>query len=143
MGGGLGGIPLLRPEGATYNIYSNYIMEHYLVTIRAGALRYIPKEDIQAIYEQMKRTLKGYEWSDIYSYELDKERRWHFHTYVKGPRKPYLKGYSKNSLYVHFQEKACPNKNAIVRYITKESQDEDILQQQDWQSRAQYEYLFI
>lgn len=117
-------------------------IKKYLVTIRAGALRYIPREDIEEIYNNLKK-LKGYEWSDITGYELDKDGRWHFHTYCKGEKIPYLKGFSKNSLYVHFQENAHSDQNKIIKYITKEPQNRYELDAKDWESRAHYDYLFV
>lgn len=120
--------------------YTGY--NRYLVTIRAGALRYISREEIDEVFNNMVSKLKGYEWSQAKGYELDKDGRWHFHTYCHGPRVPYLKGFSKNSLYVHFQENAHSQVDKVIRYVLKEDQSQFALDEKDWESQAKYNYLF-
>lgn len=119
-------------------------MISYIVTIRAGGLRYISREQIREVYDKLSQTLKGYEWSTIIAYELDKEDRWHLHTLCKGPRIPYLKGFSKYTLYVHFQpvKEAKEDKKKVIAYISKEEQNLYKLDQNDWHSQARYNYLF-
>lgn len=121
-------------------------MEKFLVTIRVSKKAYRSRKELYEIYSDMRKSLKGYEWSSLYAYELDSKRRWHFHTIVKGPRKPYIKRFNKNGMYVHFQERLEPLDHPsrdIVQYVSKDPQDPDNLGMLDWQSRAQYEYLFV
>lgn len=122
-------------------------MESYLITIRAGAKRYIAKEELNQILKNMITQLKGIEWSSVVGYELDSDRRWHLHTMCTATKIPYLKRFNRNSIYVHFQKRTDEQQNKKARtqgavYVSKIPQDKYSQEELDWLSYARYNCLF-
>lgn len=120
------------------------MMKWYLVTLRVVQTRYYSREEINEVLETIVKSLKGYSWSNIYGYELDSKDRWHVHTICQGPRKPFLKRFNKNGVHPHFEEIEDweGDKHRVIAYVGKDDQNSPVLDENDWTSRARYEYLF-
>ncbi len=134
--GDLGGKHITPPAGPT-TIGSICTLGHYyLVTIKCVSIKYTSRKDIDLVYTDVIKKLSRYQgdWSDNVGYELDCLNRLHLHTYVVFNKTPWFKGVTKKNWTIHFQSFPKSDVDNVIRYIKKESQHGDAVQQREVES---------
>jgi len=60
----------------------------YLMTIKCNNKKYTSRKEVHTMYTRLFRRLGSYELSDNKAWELDKDKRWHYHFIVALARAP-------------------------------------------------------
>lgn len=111
---------------------------YYLITIKCNHKVYTSRMDIITVYSRLLRKLGTYELFDNKAWELDGDRRWHYHFMVALPRPPYYKGLGRKNWHIHFQEIPKDDIKNTIQYLRKINQNKYYLEQLDILSRVAY-----
>lgn len=106
----------------------------YLVTIKCNKVSYTSRDQIDLVFDLVKRRLpKGYELG-MSAYELDSLKRWHFHIIVNMEREPFYKLFQVRGWSIHFQPFDRCDEFKVRSYLDKIPQGCVYLDQLDVES---------
>lgn len=113
-------------------------MKYFFVTIKRLAMEFTSIEDLQEMYNWKfsKCTTLSY------AIELDSLNRLHSHSIIILDKTPYYKYYRKHGWRIYLLEISEDDLYRTDIYIHK-NQDPTYVNEMEWFSRANYEYLFI
>lgn len=109
----------------------------YLVTLKCNHKQYTSRDEINVVYTRLLRKL-GMEDVPDKAFELDSDRRWHFHFIVALEREPYYKGLQTPNWTTHFKMFPVEDYLQVLNYIRKIDQNKNYLDQLDTLSQVTY-----
>lgn len=119
-------------------------MKNYLVTIAPRVEKYHTKESLDAEWVKIRKKIRGAEWSDVVSYEIDKRNRLHMHTMMcrkKAVQNPFQYATKEHSIHITLIDDG--GYETVRNYILKNAYNEYEQEQILIMNYYQHNYGFI
>jgi len=111
---------------------------YYLITLKCNNKKYTSMDEVKTVYTRLLRRLGHYDLSDHRAWELDGDKRWHYHFICALSRTPYYTRCQVPNWTVHFQQFPEEDYFDVVNYLQKVDQRSANLENLDFESSLYY-----